>query len=382
MAELSLPSQKIQMVDLVSQHAVFQSALDQSIATVLGHGGFINGPEVKTFAQRLANYLDIKHVVPCANGTDALQIALMALGLCPGDEVITTSFNYVAAAEAVALLGLRPVFAEVNENTFNIDIASLAEKITPRTKAIIAVHLFGQACDMEPIMALAEKHQLHVIEDNAQSLGCEIAFKGKMVKAGTVGHIGTTSFFPTKNLGCMGDGGAIFSNDDALATKCRSISSHGQGQRYEFQQIGVNSRLDTLQAAMLNVKLDYLTEALAKRSHWAARYTGLIEDLGELQLPYTAPHTTHSYNQFTLRVRNGKRDALKQFLQDAGVPTMIYYPKPLHLQPAFAALGYQKGDFSVSEQLCQEVLSLPIHPMLTEEQVHYIAAKIQSFCEA
>lgn len=378
MAEAAI-AKKIQMVDLVSQHKVYQNELDQAIHTVLAHGGFINGPEVKTFAQNLGRYLDVKHVIPCANGTDAIQIALMALGLKQGDEVITTSFNYVAAAEACALLGLTPVFAEVEESTFNLDVAQLEKVITWKTKAIIPVHLFGQACNMEAIMALAEKHNLYVIEDTAQSLGCEILYKGQKKKAGTIGHIGTTSFFPTKNLGCMGDGGAIYTNDDTLGESCKSISSHGQGQRYEFKQIGVNSRLDTLQAAMLNVKLGYLIPSLEKRAHWATRYVQLLEEVAEIELPVTASFTSHSYNQFTIKVKNGKREGLKQFLADNGIPCMVYYPKPLHLQPAFSFLEHTAGDFPVSERMCLEVLSLPIHPELSEEQVTRIAEKIKSF---
>jgi dTDP-4-amino-4,6-dideoxygalactose transaminase len=379
MSEVSSLSKKIQMVDLVLQHSRFQEELEGAIRQVLQKGAFINGPEVKLFAQELADFLEVKHVIPCANGTDALQIALMALDLQRGDEVLTTSFNYVAAAEAVALLGLRPVFVEVEEGTFNIDVKKIEEKITPKTKALIAVHLFGQACDMEKIMLLAEKYGLKVIEDNAQSFGAELIYQGTKRKAGTIGHLGTTSFFPTKNLGCLGDGGAIYTQDESLAEKCRSISAHGQGQRYEFKQIGVNSRLDTLQAAILSVKLHHLGTALEKRSHWATRYRQLLGNLSEIELPSTTSHSSHSYNQFTLRIKNGKRDPLKDYLTANGVPTMVYYPKPLHLQPAFAYLGYQQEEFPVSENLCQEVLSLPIHPELDEEQVMYISDKIRAF---
>lgn len=372
-------TKKIQMVDLVGQHKTFQSELNEAIQKVQDHGAFINGPETKTFAQNLANFLNVKHVIPCANGTDALQIALMAFGLEAGDEVITTSFNYVAAAEATALLGLKPVFVEVDKDTFNLDTTLLEKAISPKTKAIIAVHLFGQACNMDEIMDIASRYDLFVIEDNAQSLGCKVVYKSEKHKAGTIGHIGTTSFFPTKNLGCMGDGGAIYSNDENLMAKCKSISAHGQGQRYEFQQIGINSRLDTLQAAILDVKLKYLNDSLEKRTHWANRYFALLADLDSIELPTTANNTSHSFNQFTLKVKNGKRDDLKQFLTEAGIPSMIYYPKPLHLQPAFGFLGYQKGSFSVSEKLCEEVLSLPIHPELDEEQVLFIASRIKTF---
>jgi UDP-2-acetamido-2-deoxy-ribo-hexuluronate aminotransferase len=374
-------TKKIQMVDLVGQHKTFQSELNEAIQKVQDHGAFINGPETKTFAQNVGVFLNVKHVIPCANGTDALQIALMAFGLQAGDEVITTSFNYVAAAEATALLGLKPVFVEVDNDTFNLDTSLLEKAITPKTKAIIAVHLFGQACNMEEIMTIAAKHNLYVIEDNAQSLGCDVVYKGQKHKAGTIGHIGTTSFFPTKNLGCMGDGGAIYSNDENLMVKCKSISAHGQGQRYEFQQIGINSRLDTLQAAILDVKLKYLNDSLEKRAHWANRYFAFLTGVDTIELPKTAANTSHSYNQFTLKVKNGKRDALKEFLTEAGIPSMIYYPKPLHLQPAFSFLGYQKGSLPISEKLCEEVLSLPIHPELDEEQVQFIASKIIAFSD-
>ena len=381
MTTANVLTKKIQMVDLVGQHKNFQSELNEAIQKVQDHGAFINGPETKTFAQNLANFLNVKQVIPCANGTDALQIALMAFGLKAGDEVITTSFNYVAAAEATALLGLKPIFVEVDKDTFNLDTSLLEKAISSKTKAIIAVHLFGQACNMEQIMAIAFKHNLYVIEDNAQSLGCEVMYQNQKYKAGTIGHIGTTSFFPTKNLGCMGDGGAIYSNNEDLMAKCKSISAHGQGQRYEFQQIGINSRLDTLQAGILDVKLKYLNDSLEKRVHWANRYFALLANVDSIELPKTAVNTSHSYNQFTLKVKDGKRDALKQFLTEAGIPSMVYYPKPLHLQPAFSFLGYQNGSFSVSETLCEEVLSLPIHPELDEEQVQFIASKIIAFSD-
>ncbi len=379
MSEVAKMLPKIQMVDLVRQHARYHHELEESIQRVLQKGAFINGPEVKSFAQNLALYLNIPHVVPCGNGTDALQIALMALGLQAGDEVLTTSFNYVAAAEAVALLGLKPVFVEVESGTFNLDVRQVEKHIGPKTKAIIAVHLFGQACDMENIMALAQQHGLYVIEDNAQSLGTDILYRGKWVKAGTIGHIGTTSFFPTKNLGCMGDGGAIYTQDETLAEKCRSISAHGQGQRYEFKQIGINSRLDTLQAALLEVKLKYLGQALEKRAYWASRYHTLLEHLANVELPSSVSYSSHSYNQFTLKIKDGKRDSLKQFLTDQGIPTMVYYPKPLHQQPAFGHLGYTAQDLPISSQLCEEVLSLPIHPELEEEQVVFIGKMVNTF---
>ncbi len=375
-------TKKIQMVDLVSQHETCKSELDAAIQKVLAHGAFINGPEVKTFGQNLAEYLEVKHLVPCANGTDALQIALMALDLKRGDEVITTSFNYVAGAEAVALFGMVPVFAEVNEKTFNLEVNSLEKHITSKTKAIIVVHLFGQACDMTEIMALAEKHQLYVIEDNAQSLGTDIKYKGNWHKAGTIGHIGTTSFFPTKNLGCLGDGGAVFSNDEALMNKCKSISSHGQGQRYEFQRIGINSRLDTIQAAILDVKLKSLKDSLEKRKKSAEKHTKLLKGVENIELPITESFSTHTYNQFVVKVLHNQRDNLKEYLADHQIPSMIYYPKPLHLQPAYGYLNGKLGDFPVSEQLCEQVLALPIHPELSGEQILYISDKIKEFFHA
>ena len=375
-------TKKIQMVDLVSQHETCKAELDAAIQKVLAHGAFINGPEVKTFGQNLANYLNVKHLVPCANGTDALQIALMALDLKPGDEIITTSFNYVAGAEAVALLSMKPVFAEVNQQSFNLDVSSLEKHITSKTKAIIIVHLFGQACDMDELMALAEKHQLYVIEDNAQSLGTEINFKGNWQKAGTIGHIGTTSFFPTKNLGCMGDGGAVFSNDEVLMNKCKSISSHGQGQRYEFQRIGINSRLDTIQAAILEIKLKSLKDSLEKRKKSAEKYFELLTGVKNIQLPTTETFSTHTYNQFVIKVIDDQRDILKQFLSDHQIPSMIYYPKPLHLQPAYAYLNYKQGNFPISEHLCGQVLALPIHPELSGEQILYITDRIKDFFHA
>jgi dTDP-4-amino-4,6-dideoxygalactose transaminase len=304
----------------------------------------------------------------------------MSLGLEKGDEVITTSFNYVSAAEAAALLGLKPVFVEIEKGTFNLDISEIEKIITAKTKVIVAVHLFGQACDMENIMLLAKKYNLYVIEDNAQSLGCDVFFNGSKRKAGTIGHLGTTSFFPTKNLGGLGDGGAIFTNDNALLEKCRSIASHGQGLRYEFKHIGVNSRLDTLQAAILNVKLRHLDDSLQKRGHWARRYFELLNDIPAITLPHIAAHSSHTYNQFTLQLNGINRDDLKQHLNEAGIPTMIYYPKPLHLQPAFAYLGYRYGDLPISENACNKVLSLPIHPTLNDEQVQYIAHTIKAFC--
>ena len=382
MGQMNTLSKKIQMIDLVSQHLACKEELDDAIQKVLSHGAFINGPEVKVFAQNLADFLDVKYLVPCANGTDALQIALMAFDLNPGDEVITTSFNYVASAEAVALLGLKPVFAEVDGNTFNLDVDSLEKYITQKTKAIIVVHLFGQACEMQKIMAIAEKHNLYVIEDNAQSLGTEILYDGNWQKAGTIGHIGTTSFFPTKNLGCLGDGGAIFSNDEVLINKCRSISSHGQGQRYEFQRIGINSRLDTIQAAILDVKLQHLTDSLKKRKKSADSFFELLQNVKEIELPLTKNHTTHTYNQFVIKVSGNQRDALKSYLNEHQIPSMIYYPKPLHLQPAYGYLNYKSGDFEVSELLCEQVLALPIHPELSGEQILYITDRIKDFFHA
>ncbi|MDX5346838.1 MAG: DegT/DnrJ/EryC1/StrS family aminotransferase, partial [Hymenobacteraceae bacterium] len=326
------------------------------------------------------DFLQIKHVIPCGNGTDALQIALMALDLPEGAEVIVPAFNYVATAEVIALLKLKPVFADVLPNTFTLDVASAKEKITDKTAAIMPVHLFGQCADMDAVMALAKEHDLYVIEDNAQAIGAKyISGSGEKATAGGIGHIGTTSFFPSKNLGCMGDGGAIFTNDDALANKLQTIANHGQAKKYVFSTIGVNSRLDTLQAAILRVKLQHLGQYIESRQKAASVYDEFFKDAEHIQTPVRAPYSTHVFHQYTLKVPALLRDALKLHLQEKGIPSMVYYPIPLHLQEAYQYLGYKKGDFPVSEALCEQVLSLPMHTELSHDQQQFISETVLSF---
>ena len=354
------------MVDLTMQHSHMEKELNEEILRVFHEGKFINGPEVGFFANELSTYLEGAHVVNCANGTDALQIALMALNLPTNSEVIVPSFNYVAGVEAIALLGLKPVFVEVLPHTFNLDPEDLIKKITPHTSAIIAVHLFGQAADMNSILEIAKEHQLFLIEDNAQSLGCQSKIDGQWQKAGILGDIGTTSFFPTKNLGCAGDGGALFTKNEDLAQSLKVIAQHGQTKKYHFEKIGINSRLDTLQAAILRVKLRKLDDCISKRQAIGYRYNEAFDKSDTIITPKTADNCNHTYNQYTIRVAN--RDLLRQQLADKGIPSMVYYPVPMHLQPAYAYLGNKEGDFHTSEELCKTVLSLPTHPELTSEQ--------------
>ncbi len=363
------------MVDLLSQHKKLEPELIAVLQQVIDNSAFIKGKEVGIFEQNLANFLQVSQVISCANGTDALQIALMALGLQPGDEVIIPAFTYVATAEVIALLGLTPVMVDVEEETFNISLPGIAAAITDKTKAIIPVHLFGQCSDMEPIMALAQKHGLFVIEDNAQSLGAEY----KMKKAGTIAHIGCTSFFPTKNLGCMGDGGALMTNDPALAEKIRMIANHGQQKKYYHQVVGCNSRLDTLQAAILNVKLPHLNQYLDARKHAGVYYQNALKDFEYGTLPTNQPASPPTYNQFTIKIKNGLRDQLKDFLASKGIPTMIYYPLPLYKQEAFKKYVAEGFSLSFTERLCQSVLYLPIHTEMTEEQLKFISDILLKF---
>ena len=381
------------MVDLLTQHKKLEPELIAAIQQVIDSSAFIKGKEVGIFEQNLANFLQVNHVISCANGTDALQIALMALGLQPGDEVIIPAFTYVATAEVIALLGLTPVMVDVEEETFNISLPGIAAALTDKTKAIIPVHLFGQCSDMEPIMELAEKHGLFVIEDNAQSLGAEYYYSKdalpnvdlqdlqsrSTLKAGTIAHIGCTSFFPTKNLGCMGDGGALMTNDPALAEKIRMIANHGQQKKYYHQVVGCNSRLDTLQAAIMNVKLPHLNEYLDARKQAGASYQNALKDFEYGILPTNKPASPPTYNQFTLKIKNGLRDQLKDFLASKGVPTMIYYPLPLYKQEAFKKYVMEGFSLSVTERLCQSVLSLPIHTEMTEEQLKFICEILLKF---
>jgi UDP-2-acetamido-2-deoxy-ribo-hexuluronate aminotransferase len=375
-----LPMNQLQMVDLKGQYQRLKPAIDAAMQAVVDRTAFINGPEVKAFSQNLGQYLQVEQVIPCANGTDALQIALMALDLPAGGEVIVPAFNYVATAEVIALLGLKPVFVDVLPETMCLDPAKARLALTDKTVAIMPVHLFGQCAPMEEIMDLALAQELFVIEDNAQAIGAQyVDAEGNTSFAGTIGHVGTTSFFPSKNLGCMGDGGAIFTQEEELASIIRQIANHGQQKKYHYSRIGVNSRLDTLQAALLNVKLQHLDDFILRRQKAAAFYDAHFSQVEQVKIPALAPYSSHVFHQYTLQVPAGQRDALKAYLQEKGIPSMVYYPVPLHLHEAYAYLGYQAGDFPVSESLCECVISLPMHTELTEEQQTYIAQAVVSF---
>lgn len=369
--------QNIQMVDLHSQYASLQPDIDRAIEEVLQSCQFINGEAVKTFADHLASYLGVKHVIPCANGTDALQIALMALGLKPGDEVITTPFTFVATAEVIALLQLKPVFIDVNPCTFTLNEYLLEQAITEKTKAIIPVHLFGQAANMEAIMRIANTHEISVIEDNAQAIGADFLFKdGSIKKLGTLGRVGCTSFFPSKNLGGYGDGGALFTNEDELAVKIRMIANHGSEKKYYHDEVGVNSRLDTLQAAILNVKLAHLDHFNRARQAAANYYTSQMQSWRTITTPKIARYSTHVFHQYTILIEDN-RDAVQKALTEAGISTAVYYPVPLHLQKAYQSNRYQLGDFPVSEELSKKVLSLPMHTALTEDIQQFIIQHLE-----
>lgn len=365
---------EIRMVDLATQYVHIKNEVDAAISGVLASTKFIKGPEVKKFEDNLATYLNVKHVISCANGTDALQIAMMALGYQPGDEVITASFTYVATAEVIALLKLKPVLVEVNPETFTIDPTAIEAAITPKTRAIVPVHLFGQCADMEPIMKIAEKYNLHVIEDTAQAIGADYTFSdGLRRKAGTIGTIGTTSFFPSKNLGCYGDGGAMFTNDDALAKKLRMVANHGQSVQYVHDEVGVNSRLDTIQAAILDVKLKYLDKYAANRLKVADYYDAAFKGLNGITTPVRAKNSTHVFHQYTVKLSGLNRDEVRKKLEESGVPSMVYYPIPLHQQKAYMDERYKEGSFPITEELCRNVLSLPIHTEFNSEQLQYVA---------
>ncbi len=372
---------KIQMVDLVSQYEQIQDQVDQAITNVVRSSAYINGPEVKTFQAELEQYLSVKHVIPCANGTDALQIAMMALGLKPGDEVITATFTYVATAEIIALLGLTPVLVDVDEDTFGLNPDQVKAAITEKTKAIVPVHLFGQCADMESIMDIAREYDLFVVEDTAQAIGADYTFaNGQTQKAGTIGHIGSTSFFPSKNLGCYGDGGAIFTNDDELAKKLRIIANHGQTVRYYHDMIGVNSRLDSIQAAVLRCKLPHLDRYNANRGKAAAYYDKAFADVSELKTPFRDPKSTHVFHQYTLQLVDSiDRNALVEYLSSKDIPAMIYYPVALHMQKAYKDDRYGEGSFPVTERLVSRVFSLPMHSELSEEQLEYITEEVKNF---
>lgn len=371
---------EIRMVDLVTQYENIQQDVDNAILDVIRSSAYINGPEVQSFAKELESYLDVKHVIPCANGTDALQVAMMALGLKPGDEVITATFTYVATAEIIALLQLKPVLVDVDPDTFLIDLDAVKAAITPKTKAIVPVHLFGQVANMEGLMKIAKEHGLKVVEDNAQAIGADFKFSdGTTQKAGTIGDIGCTSFFPSKNLGCMGDGGAIFTNDDELAAEMRMVVNHGQSKRYYHDRIGVNSRLDSIQAAVLRIKLRKLNEYSEARKSVADFYDRAFSDVDDLITPKRVENSTHVFHQYTLRMPSGRRDELQSFLADKGIPSMIYYPVALHMQSAYRDDRYPKGHFPVTEDLVDQVISLPMHTELDDDQLKFITDSVLEF---
>lgn len=371
---------KIQMVDLITQYENIKSDVDTAIQEILSKAQFINGPYVKQFQSDMEEYLGVKHVIPCANGTDALQIALMSLDLQPGDEVITPSFTYIATTEVIALLRLKPVFVDVNEDDFCMDVEHLKKVITSKTKAIVPVHLYGQAANMEEIMKIADEKGIKVIEDNAQAIGCDYKFSdGTIRKTGTIGHIGATSFFPSKNLGCYGDGGAIFTNDDELAAKMRMIANHGQSERYYHDVVGCNSRLDSIQAAVLVVKLKKLDEYIAARNKVAEYYDNELSKIPGIRVPERTPQSNHVFHQYTLQLDGIDRDGLHKFLAEKDVPSMIYYPVPGHKQKMFASFGLSDSDLPVTDTLTEKVLSLPIHTEMEQEQLVFICEAIKEF---
>lgn len=368
------------MVDLQSQYLKIKSEVDQAIHEVIDSCQFINGPAVQKFASDLEKYLGVKHVIPCANGTDALMVSMMALGLKPGDEVITASFTFIATAEVIAVLGLTPILVEVEEGTFNIDPAAIEKAITPRTKAIVPVHLFGQCADMEAIMEIARKHKLYVIEDTCQAIGADFIYPdGSHKKAGTIGDIGCTSFFPSKNLGCYGDGGAIFTDDDKIADDLRAIVNHGMKVRYYHDMIGVNSRLDSIQAAILCVKLQHLDEYAEARNGAAEYYDKAFSGNKHIEIPERFPKSTHVFHQYTLRLNDVDRAGLQAFLNERGIPAMIYYPVPLHLQKAYLSDRFKEGDLPVTEKLSKIVVSLPMSTELDEEQLSHICSSFLEY---
>jgi dTDP-4-amino-4,6-dideoxygalactose transaminase len=379
---------KIQMVDLKGQYNDIKDVVNSSIQEVIETTAFINGPKVHDFQKHLEEYLDVKHVIPCANGTDALQIAMMGLGLKPGDEVITADFTFAATVEVIALLQLTPVLVDVNEDDFNINIEAIKKAITPKTKAIVPVHLFGQCANMEAIMELAKAHDLFVIEDNAQAIGASYTYSnGTKVKAGTIGNVGATSFFPSKNLGCYGDGGAIFTNDDDLAHTIRGIVNHGMYERYHHDVVGVNSRLDSIQAAVLDAKLPRLDSYNKARQNAAKKYNAAFKNVEGIVTPKTVNGCDgicetcdcHVFHQYTLKIQGGNRDALVKLLNDKGIPCGVYYPIPLHKQKAYLDSRYNEADFEVTNQLVKDVISLPMHTELDDEQIEYITSTIIKF---
>jgi dTDP-4-amino-4,6-dideoxygalactose transaminase len=373
---------KIQMVDLISQYEKIKPAIDEAIFSVIQNAQFINGPEVAGFQNELQDYLGIKHVIPCANGTDALQIAMMSLGLKPGDEIITPSFTYIATTEVMALLGLTPIFVDVDPNTFCINPSKIEAAITKKTKAIVPVHLYGQAADMNKIMAIAEKHQLFVIEDNAQAIGSDYHLdNGAVVKTGTIGHIGCTSFFPSKNLGCFGDGGAMCTNDDDLAEKIRMIANHGQSKRYYHDTVGCNSRLDSIQAAVLRIKLRQLDNYIDARRDVADYYDGVLGSIKGVSIPFRAHDSKHVFHQYTIKLEGIDRNGLNEYLASKEIPSMIYYPVPAHRQKMFAHFGSDATNLPVTDELTSIVISLPIHTEMQDEQLELITSEIIEYIQ-
>lgn len=376
------------MVDLKGQYAAIKNVVDSSIQEIIDNTTFVNGPKVHEFQKNLENYLGVKHVIPCANGTDALQIAMMGLGLEQGDEVITADFTFAATVEVIALLKLTPVLVDVDPETFNIDIEAVKKAITPKTKAIVPVHLFGQCANMEALMDLAKQHNLYVIEDNAQGIGADYTYAdGTKAKSGTIGHVASTSFFPSKNLGCYGDGGAIFTNDDDLAHTIRGIVNHGMYERYHHDVVGVNSRLDSIQAAVLDAKLPKLDSYNNARRNAARKYNAAFKDVKNIITPKTVNGcegicdtcNCHVFHQYTLKVKNVDRDALVKHLNDNGIPCGVYYPIPLHAQKAYRDTRYNEADFKVTNQLIKEVISLPMHTELEDDQIDFITKTVKDF---
>jgi len=379
---------KIQMVDLKGQYEAIKNVVDSSIQEIIDNTTFVNGPKVHEFQKNLENYLGVKHVIPCANGTDALQIAMMGLGLEQGDEVITADFTFAATVEVIALLKLTPVLVDVDPETFNIDIEAVKKAITPKTKAIVPVHLFGQCANMEALMDLAKQHNLYVIEDNAQGIGADYTYAdGTKAKSGTIGHVASTSFFPSKNLGCYGDGGAIFTNDDDLAHTIRGIVNHGMYERYHHDVVGVNSRLDSIQAAVLDAKLPKLDSYNNARRNAARKYNAAFKDVKNIITPKTVNGcegicdtcNCHVFHQYTLKVKNVDRDALVKHLNENGIPCGVYYPIPLHAQKAYRDTRYNEADFKVTNQLIKEVISLPMHTELEDDQIDFITKTVKDF---
>ena len=370
----------IQMIDLQSQYKRLQDEIDAAMKEVISSASFINGPQVNTFCTRLAAYLNSPHVIPCGNGTDAIRLALSALNVQSGDEIIIPAFTYIAAAEMVASLGLIPVLVDVDADTFNINAELIERAITRQTRAIIVVHLFGQACDMEPVLKIAEKYKISIIEDNAQSLGADYTFSdGTVKKAGTIGHIGTTSFFPTKPLSCYGDGGAVLTSDGEPAERIRMLANHGQTKKYHHKMIGCNSRLDTIQAAILNVKLNYMDEFTRARQKVAQHYDRTLSKVSEIKIPAKSSFSTHIYHQYTVRVINEQRDALQAYLKECGIPSIVYYPFSVNEQEGYKWVARVADNVQVTTRLCKEALSLPIHTEMTNEVMLFIADSVVRF---